>query len=286
MAACLRSLPLKHGKHRLLDHILPKPLGAADSTVPTAYHGSTLQIEVDDLVGWHFAMLGSFDPEVTEVLVAAAGATDEVFWDVGANKGACSYAVAVALRDCCIVAIEPQRQLASNLVHNLRQVCPNRFEHHLVGLSTTESTMALTIPEGNRGRATLHPDRMCTSGTSEYIRLVTAKALVAGSKFDWPTLVKIDVEGHEPEVIECLHPCLASRRCRAIVFENHAAETSGFNRISSSARENGYRVFGVAKTPFSTRLAPAERQLPGITDYVLVSPAVTADSQHFRALMV
>lgn len=286
VATALRLLPLKHGKHRLLDHLLPKPVGIAESTVATVYHGRSLRIDIDDLVGWHFAMLGSFDPEVTEVLVAASGAVNEVFWDVGANKGACSYAVAVALRNCRIVAIEPQRQLAANLVHNLGQVCPNRFEHHPVGLSTSESRKELTIPDGNRGRATLHPDRMCASGTSEIIHLVTATSLEASSNFGWPTLVKIDVEGHEAEVIESLRPCIASRHCRAIVFENHTAERSAFARISKLARENAYRVFGIGKTPFSTRLAPAETQLCGITDYVMTSPAVLADRAQFRALMV
>lgn len=285
VATALRLLPLKHGKHRLLDHILPKPLGMAESTVPTAYHGRSLLIDIDDLVGWHFAMLGSFDPEVTEVLVAASGAVNEVFWDVGANKGACSYAVAVALRKCRIVAIEPQGQLAANLVHNLGQVCPSRFEHHPVGLSTSERRMKLTIPDGNRGRATLHPDRMCASGTSEFIHLVTATSLQARSNFGWPTLVKIDVEGHEPEVIESLQPCIASHHCRAIVFENHAAERDAFASISKIARESGYRVFGIGKTPFATRLAPAETQLWGITDYVMASPSVVAHSARFRALM-
>jgi len=278
-------LPVKHGKHRLLDRLLPRPLGEPQRTVSTAYHGANLRIDINDLVGWHFAMVGSFDPEVAEILVAAAGEQEEVFWDVGANKGACSYAIAVALPRSKVVAIEPQLGLAKNLSHNLRLLCPDRFEHHCVGLSIQEATMELTIPEGNSGGATLHRERLGVSGRSESVRLITATTLVRVSRFGWPSLAKIDVEGHESEVIESLTPCLETKACRCIVFENHAADAAAFSSIYTRARGNGYEFFGISKTPFSTRLVQTATQLRGITDYMMVSAQALAESDKLRGLI-
>jgi FkbM family methyltransferase len=281
----LRMLPIRHGKHRLLDRILPQPLGAPGCTVLTEYHGARLRIDIDDLVGWHFAMLRSFDPEVSEVIVSAAGSGEEVFWDVGANKGACSYAIAAALPRAKIVAIEPQARLAVNLVHNLQQVCPDRFEHYGVGISTTEETANLIIPGGNRGQATLHPGKVHADGASESVQLVTASTVAQRSKFGWPTLVKIDVEGHEPDVIESLTPALERKACKAIVFESHFGEREAFSAISARVTACGYDVFGILKTPFATRLVRATSQIPRVADYVIAERRLPEQSGRFASLI-
>ena len=285
LAMGLRMLPLKHGKHRILERLLPRPLGAPSRTVVTPYHGAALHIKIDDLVGWHFAMLRSFDPEITEVLRAAAGTGEQVFWDVGANKGACSYAIAAGLPRCKIVAIEPQAQMAADLLHNLGQISPGRFEHNPVGIGTRDEVLELTIPQGNSGRATLHPERMYVSGRTESVQLLTATSLAEGSRFGWPSLVKIDVEGHESEVVSSLAPCLESNRCRAMVFENHASDKDGFSAIYAQASRNGYRVFGIAKTPFSTRLIETREQVQGVTDYVLASAPLLAEAGEFTSMI-
>ena len=88
LSVLLRALPVKHGRHRLLDKIRNQPWPQATQLVRMNYRGHNLLMQNDDLVGWHFLILKTFDPEVAEVLCAAAsGAADAVFWDIGANKG-------------------------------------------------------------------------------------------------------------------------------------------------------------------------------------------------------
>ena len=279
-------LPFKHGKHRLLDLLAPLPAHAKRRTVLAKFHGVRLHIDVSDLVGWHFAMLRSFDPEVTEVIAAAAspGGT-EVFWDIGANKGACSYAIAVALPRARIVAIEPQAGLRENLVHNLQQLCPERFEHHQVGIGVVPASAQLTIPDGNAGGATMYPDRFGAHGEAETIKLVTAESIADTSRYGWPTLVKIDVEGHEPMVIQSLEPALRSHRCKVIVFENHAAERDAFGKIRELTERHGYQLLGITKSPFSTRLRVTRDQLAGVTDYVIAAPSLTTQCAAFASMV-
>ena len=168
VSTVLKMLPIKHGKHLLLDRVLPRPIGDSHSTVTTSFQEARLRIDIDDLVGWHFAMLGSFDPEVSEILINASS-RDDVFWDVGANKGAVAYALAAALPDSKIIAIEPQSAMIANLTYNLTQLCPDRFEMHAVELSTKEATATLTVPHDNLGRGTLHAEQMHVRGRTETI---------------------------------------------------------------------------------------------------------------------
>lgn len=286
ISLALRHLPVRHGKHRLLDKLLPKPMGNGKRTVLTSYHGRALYIDIDDLVGWHFAMLRSFDPEVVEVLISATAPDEEdVFWDIGANKGAHAYAVGAALPRAKIVAIEPQASLTTNLLRNLETVSAGRYEHYEVGIGEKNETMDLVIPEGNGGRATLHPDRMSAIGATTSIQLVTAQHLQTLSAYGWPTLVKIDVEGHEPSVIKSLAPALKTRACKAIVFENHATECVALATIAEVSAEHEYTLYGIRKTLFSTYLVPTSRQVAGVTDYVIVDPSIPKQYPAFGSMI-
>jgi hypothetical protein len=64
----LYHLPIKHGAHRILDRPCPSTWFDGDPLVAFDFHGKTLPLDVSDLVGWHFFMLRSFDPEVIETL--------------------------------------------------------------------------------------------------------------------------------------------------------------------------------------------------------------------------
>jgi FkbM family methyltransferase len=154
----LRHLPIKRGTHRLLDRICPKPRGSPDGIVACHFYGKTLAIDVSDLVGWHFVMLRRFHPEVVETIVRFADKdAEEVFWDIGANKGACSYQLAHALPKCKIVAVEPQIDLIPNLSANLQVVAEGRADVLPVGIGEKSEISFLYIPAQNTGAASLLP---------------------------------------------------------------------------------------------------------------------------------
>ena len=101
----LRHLPIKHGAHRILDRLCPKQWVNGDPVVNLGFSGKRLTLDISDLVGWHFAMLRNFDPEVAEIILKFAdNSSEEIFWDIGANKGTLSYQIARKLPKAKIVA--------------------------------------------------------------------------------------------------------------------------------------------------------------------------------------
>lgn len=282
----LRHLPVKHGKHRLLDFVYPRMKVGRGSWMRIPFAGSMLELDASDLTGWHFAILRDFDPEVSEVLLAAAeGLTSHTFWDVGANKCACSFAIATALPEASIVCIEPQSRLEATNRENLHKVCGNRFQYFQVGLSESAGGKSLSIPESNSGAARVLRADESSSHRLETVEVLTALELRDRTGMGWPTLVKIDVEGHEEEVIASLRPALESKEVRAIVFEHHRSPDTRFDAIEGVARDAGYPLFAIRKSAFSTWLEPMETHRGGSTDFVLLTPECADTSPGIRTLL-
>lgn len=275
----LRCLPVKHGKHRALDWLCRRAWNRDVLRVWVPFAGKRLRISVDELVGWHFAVLHSFDPEVVEILVAAASGMDDfVFWDIGANKGACSYGVAAALPGARIVAIEPQSALAPDLEYNLGQVCAGR--HYLIrsGIGEQDETLELAIPESNTGRASLHISGDNEGVRVESISIVRADRVADESGWGWPSIVKIDVEGHESAVIRSLQGAFVNQSIKTLVFECRGRDRDQFKEIYDVVVDHDYVIYGVTKSVFSTRLKRVEQHDSAITDYVIVAEGFAAAS--------
>jgi FkbM family methyltransferase len=271
LSALLRALPVKHGRHRLLDKIKPEHWPHTSRVVKTPYKGHELLMDADDLIGWHFLMLKSFDPEVSEVLCAAGRASGrQVMWDIGANKGACAYAVATALPRSRVVLIEPQASLSELLEHNMQELAPGRFELHAVGVGIRQEMRELVVPDDNTGRASLVFDVGTGDCHKVMVSMRTARQIADDSAFGWPTLAKIDVEGFEPQVFASLAPALAERACEAIVFENHPCQRDAFAQILGIVQPCGYRVFAICKSAFATQLRACDAIVPAATDYAVI----------------
>jgi FkbM family methyltransferase len=271
---CLRHLPIKHGTHRLLDRICPKPR-ASEGVVACDFHGKTLAIDISDLVGWHFVMLRGFHPEVVETIVRFADKdAEEVFWDIGANKGPSSYQVAHTLPKCRIVAVEPQKDLIPNLSANLQVVAEERADVFPVGIGEKSEISFLYVPRDNTGAASLLPPvEFPLESNGLEVRIETAEWVERNSRFGWPTLVKIDVEGFEPNVIKSLVPAFRSGLIKCCVFECRESEKGGFEQIRESVVRFGYKTYAVRKSIFSTWLEETSKPVNHATDYALVRSA-------------
>jgi FkbM family methyltransferase len=263
----LRHLPIKHGKHRILDRLCPKAWVNGDSVVALDFHGNRLTLDISDLVGWHFAILRNFDPEVAEILLRFSDFdTEEILWDVGANKGTLLYQVAHELPKAKIVAIEPQPELVRQLIKNIEW--QDRCQIFEVGLGDEAKTVPLCIPDLNCGSASLVHN--FEGGRSISVKIETAETIKARSGLGWPTLVKIDVEGYEPNVIRSLRPAFESDNIKCCVFECHAVQRESFLEIRAAVEPYGYKTYAIRKTVFSTWLEETRELVAGATDYAIV----------------
>lgn len=142
---------------------------------------------------------------------------DDVFYDVGANIG--FFTCFVAAR-CRVVAFEPAppnaRRIRENLVHNGRDA------------TVLELALADEPGTGRFDRAARAPgypfagigDESAPADTFE-VDVETGDRLIERETVPQPTVVKIDVEGAEPLVIDGMRTALGDEQCRLVYCEIH-----------------------------------------------------------------
>lgn len=155
--------------------------------------------------------------------------TESTFVDVGANVG--SYTIlASAVCQARSIAIEPDENTAKRLVRNIEV---NGIDE-LVDLRVT----AVGASNGNikftRGRDTINRVASGADEDVQIVPLVRLDDLLEGSN---PTLIKVDVEGFETEVLKGSERTLSNASLKAILLETVNDEarqllaSSGFNRV-------------------------------------------------------
>lgn len=196
-----------------------------------------------DHVGQSITLWGRYERDELDLLMQAVAphlAAGGVCLDVGANIG--NHAVFFADHFAEVLAFEPNPrtfallQFNAGLRSNIR--CFN------VGLSDVDERASLSVPADNIGMATLHGS--AGSGglrvDCELRRLDGLLGLEALAQCR-VSMVKIDVEGHEPEVLRGAHELLARDR-PVVVFEQTAAEINGGSSIAIELlRSAGYQHF-------------------------------------------
>lgn len=144
---------------------------------------------------------------------------DDVFFDVGANLGIFSCFAASRITQGHIVAFEPYppnvRQLKRNLSYNADK---SDYDILDVALSDSHGSISFTSPDDDPGNQTAN---ISPTDDSIEVEAITGDELVDGGSVPSPTVVKIDVEGAEPLVIDGLEKSLNKSSCRLLYCEIH-----------------------------------------------------------------
>jgi FkbM family methyltransferase len=140
---------------------------------------------------------------------------------------------------------------------------------HPIALGATESELELRIPRGNAGGASL----VRSLHTADFDRCVvpvrTLSSIAATSGIEQVRLIKIDVEGFEPEVFQGSQDLLSRQVPDAILFELNLRTTSTLKEepVIKLLAKSGYRFLAIPKALFRTRVQPfdvdATNELPG-----------------------
>jgi FkbM family methyltransferase len=145
-----------------------------------------------------------------------------VFWDIGANFGLHAVSVAISSPGVHVVAFEPNPsmfgRLQSHCGHNRVAV-----RCQPLALGSRDGTATLHVNDsGNPGMTTLVPWSGTTYGRQVEVQLVRADTLIARGDLPAPTVVKLDVEGAEADVLEGFGVRLKDASLRAVVLETRA----------------------------------------------------------------
>jgi FkbM family methyltransferase len=239
----------------------------------TIAYGDRAWITIDErdwLQSFIFAS-GSYEPEVWAALAHYA-TRDEVVWDVGANIGSFVLTAAQDHRVRSVCAFEPDPLTLETLKWNLA-LNGNPAVVYPFGLSdTAERKTLIHGPSTNTGMSTLSPTAHTgmtwhVSADEELptfeVDCRTADDLVAQGEALAPTLMKVDVEGWEYQVLNGAHQLLRSTRLKALAFEARSDAKGGLqdDRLHSLLTRFGYSISHIPRP---------EGELRGVENYLAV----------------
>ena len=162
------------------------------------YYGADFVVNLEDVVGYEIAINRFEWRELRIMLDACRRLKPQVFLDVGANIGL--YTCVLGRHEAVprVIAFEPDRDNHARMSLNLKlNGLTGRVELHAAAVGAAPGTAHL-VPSGaaNRGMSYLAPGE---SAGSYSVPVVALDDLI---HLDGKTLVaKIDVEGHEQEVL-------------------------------------------------------------------------------------
>ena len=279
--------PLYRGQSKISDLLPTRPRDAdADPTVEVRLRsGFKILVRDDEHIGHIVSLFGDLEPKLSWVCGRLLRPGDTVV-DVGANYGVITLLAARAVGATGLVhSFEPQPGLADLL---RRSIALNRLDNvhvHEQALSEADGALELHIPSENLGAGSLTRS-LHGPGTVITVPVRTSGDRLAELDLPHVRLLKVDIEGHEPEFLRGARSFLASAVPDVIVFEsNDHIVNSGDTPMSLWERpvvkeilDLGYQLAGIDRTIKSifrvglTRLQPGRDDDFGHSlDYVAVS---------------
>jgi FkbM family methyltransferase len=228
------------GQERLLDAV-ERLTGVRMWTARTE-DGFAIRVDRHDSVQAHILKHGFWDRDVSEALKATLRPSD-VFYDVGGNIGYFSLlAASLGVRN--IVAFEPLERLAGRAGEN---AALNGFGDIVrvvpLGLGDVRGAAQYEPgPDWNCGAGRVRPASGAGEGVT--IPLTTLDEYLAETGGPPPTVMKIDVEGFEANVLRGASKLLAERPPRVIVFEGDCSPEGALEdrELSRILEDAGYRI--------------------------------------------
>ncbi|QGX94822.1 FkbM family methyltransferase [Haloplanus rallus] len=175
---------------------------------------------------------------------------DDVFYDIGANTGL--YTLFAAKNCSMVVSFEPYPPNYELLKRDISQNGISNVEVYEIALSDSNGTISFEQPvEDDVGYGS---SSIVDSDTSSSIEVPTRTGddLISENNLPIPNIVKIDVEGSEPLVIDGLEDTLSDSDCRLVYCEVHIKKVdrrpsiydfdTDLDDIKSQLREYGFTV--------------------------------------------
>jgi len=178
---------------------------------------------------------GYYEPHVLNAIKENIREGD-TFWDIGANIGLHSFAIKKLFPKVRVIGFEPNPY---SLVKILKSRLKNKIpvEVNSCALSSSNQLSSLSIKTlGNSGLTSLNAWKGVQYDDTCNVCLVRADFLIDKGLSE-PNIIKIDVEGHELEVLKGLGKYLSSSNLRAIVFEDNKDE-----QVHAALRNAGYTI--------------------------------------------
>lgn len=174
--------------------------------------------------------------------------SDDLFVDIGANVGAYSL-LASGVCKSKTIAIEPIPETFEKLMANVQlNDLTNLVECLNIGLGSSETELDfVNTPNSVMNRVSVSNEDSTNSRI--LVKVMPLDLLVSLKK---PSLLKIDVEGFEMEVIKGAGQCISDDACKAIIIElNGSGEKYGYKDTQTHSLLISYGFKPYKYQPFS-----------------------------------
>jgi FkbM family methyltransferase len=164
---------------------------------------------------------GIYEPEIVDILFLKLKESN-IFIDVGANEGYFStIASKIVGNNGCVIAIEPQKRMIEVINKNLEINNSDNVYIENTALSD-ESFQKLDLylfHSLNTGASSMVNKYLFSK--RQKVLTLSMEDLFKKYNIEYADLIKIDVEGFEPEVINGAKKLLGEKRIRAILIDFH-----------------------------------------------------------------
>lgn len=183
---------------------------------------------------------------------------DDVVWDIGAHIGTHACLLASSLPNGTVIAFEPNPIHANRLADNVQANGLKNVElkRVAVGDRTGVGQLKIVSDELHMGRNTLIQDAYTTTESKE-VDLRQGDELIA-EDVPIPTVLKIDVEGAELDVLRGMRETLSDPSCRLVVCEVHKSRGVSIHEVTDSLVECGFNI-NVLKDRGTEQFVSAEK---------------------------
>lgn len=171
-----------------------------------SYHGHLLMhLDIQSWVERKILCKGYYEPWVSN-FIARCLKPGHVALDVGANIGCHTLVMADAVGETgCVLAFEPNPRILQRLHANLQVNRFDRVEVFPLALGDESGEASIFAPaetEPNQGLASMHRSNLGSGCDSVTVRVRMLDDIVRERKLERVDLIKLDVEGHELQVLK------------------------------------------------------------------------------------
>lgn len=232
-----------------------------------------------DYVSKSLFWLGDFEPWVLAAMRRHIVRGGTVL-DVGANIGAMTIRFARWVGQAGrVLALEPYPPSAARLRRNLEVNGLGNVTLLECAASSRAGTLEVGLRDDDPSHACVRPPAAgpdAGAGRTWTVACATVDEIVDSAGGPWICAAKIDVEGHEEEVLAGMTRLLSGGRVGALVFERHLAHDARRDGTIESLQAMGYRVFRIHKRLLGFRLLPFGTRGRRPTDDFVALPAAAS----------
>lgn len=212
--------------------------------------GNQFQMHVSD--AYEYVRVQSFNEDIAIIKALKNRIKNgDTIWDIGSSIGLYSNVLAKFTGNSGkVVCFEPEKRSRERLLENIQLNKATNIDVQPVALGKENASATLAINEAaSAGNHQIKANVEPSNNLVQTIEIICADDLLGKEKLKSPNVLKIDVEGHEENVLLGAKKILASPSCHSVMIEVHFSifsernDNDGPNRIKQHLTDAGFTSF-------------------------------------------